>query len=71
MPTGFRPDGIPFGVTLIGPSLSDGMLLIAADALHRSLDGATLGAMRASLASTPPVRIDSNPQNPRDGRSVY
>ena len=38
VPAGFRPDGIPFGVTLIGPALSDGMLACVGDALHRSLD---------------------------------
>ncbi len=44
VPAGFRPDGIPFGVTLIGPALSDGMLASIGDALHRSLADARLGA---------------------------
>jgi len=55
VPAGFRLDGIPFGVTLIGPALSDGMLASAGDALHRSFDGATLGATSAALLSTSPV----------------
>lgn len=61
VPAGFRPDGIPFGVTLIGPALSDGMLASVGDALHRSLDGAWLGATSISLSSTPPVRIQAKP----------
>jgi allophanate hydrolase len=55
VPAGFRPDGIPFGVTLIGPALSDGMLACVGDALHRSLAEAPIGATGASLSATPPV----------------
>jgi allophanate hydrolase len=55
VPAGFRPEGIPFGATLIGPALSDGMLASIGDALHRSLPDARLGATTASLSSTPPV----------------
>ena len=55
VPAGFRPDGIPFGVTLIGPALSDGMLASIGDALHRSLADARLGATKVALSSTPPV----------------
>jgi allophanate hydrolase len=62
VPAGFRSDGIPFGVSLIGPALSEGMLLTVADALHRSLDGTTLGATLVSLASTPPVVADAKPE---------
>ncbi len=55
VPAGFREDGIPFGVTLIGPALSDGMLACAGDALHRSLSNAPLGATGAPLSATPQV----------------
>lgn len=55
VPAGFRADGIPFGVTLIGPALSDGMLVSVGDALHRSLAEARLGATDVALSSTPPV----------------
>ena len=55
VPAGFRPDGIPFGVTLIGPALSDGLLASVGDALHRSLADARLGATEIALSSTPPV----------------
>jgi allophanate hydrolase len=55
VPAGFRTDGIPFGVTLIGPALSDGMLASVGDALHRSLVDAPLGATAVALSSTPPL----------------
>jgi allophanate hydrolase len=61
VPAGFRPDGIPFGVTLIGPALSDGMLASVGDALHRSLAGAKLGATDFPLPGTPPVGIEPAP----------
>jgi hypothetical protein len=61
VPAGFRSDGIPFGVSLIGPSLTDGMLLTVADALHRSLAGARLGATPIVLSSTPPVAVTEVP----------
>jgi len=61
VPAGFRPDGIPFGVTLIGPALSDGMLASASDALHRSFGDMKLGATSSPLSSTPPVSSDVNP----------
>ncbi|HSD93402.1 MAG TPA: allophanate hydrolase [Methyloceanibacter sp.] len=58
VPAGFRSDGIPFGATLVGPTLSDGMLASVADILHRSLGGAKLGATPHALASTPPVEVE-------------
>ncbi|WP_375408255.1 allophanate hydrolase [uncultured Methylobacterium sp.] len=36
IPAGFRPDGLPGGVTLVGPGFSDDALGILADALHRA-----------------------------------
>ncbi len=55
VPAGFRPDGIPFGVTLIGPALSDGMLASVGDVLHRSLAEVAIGATGLPLSATPPV----------------
>jgi allophanate hydrolase len=57
LPAGFRSDGIPFGVTLIGPALSDGMLASIGDALHRSLPDARLGATSVPLSSTQPLTV--------------
>lgn len=59
VPAGFRPDGIPFGVTLIGTALSDGMLASVGDALHRSFAGAQLGGTSTLLSSAPPARPQS------------
>jgi len=61
VPAGFRPDGIPFGVTLIAPALSDGMLASVGDALHRSLADAKLGATPIPLPSTPPITVPAKP----------
>ncbi|HZP07791.1 allophanate hydrolase [Methyloceanibacter sp.] len=57
VPAGFRSDGIPFGVTLIGPALSDGMLASLGDALHRLLVGARLGATSVPLTAAPAVSV--------------
>jgi len=57
VPAGFRPDGLPFGVTVIGRAFSDSKLAVIGDALHRALDGAMLGATTTSLATTPPVPV--------------
>ena len=62
VPAGFRSDGIPFGVTLVGPAFSDGMLASVGEALHRSLADARLGATRILLSSTPPVRAEMKPR---------
>lgn len=36
VPAGFRDDGLPFGVSLIGPGFGDAALLALGDALHRA-----------------------------------
>nr|BAD16655.1 allophanate hydrolase homologue [Oleomonas sagaranensis] len=36
VPAGFRPDGLPFGVTLIGPAFSDAALAVWGDRLHKA-----------------------------------
>jgi allophanate hydrolase len=36
IPAGFRTDGLPFGMTIIGPSAADHSLLALADRLHRA-----------------------------------
>ena len=36
VPAGFRSDGLPFGVTLVGPAWSEARLLALADRFHRA-----------------------------------
>ncbi len=55
VPAGFRPNGLPFGVTLIGRAFEDGKLATLGDHLHRALDGLKLGATAKPLAETAPV----------------
>ena len=50
VPAGFRADGLPFGVTLIGPAHSDEALAPFAAALHAAADCGT-GAFRAPVAA--------------------
>jgi allophanate hydrolase len=51
VPAGFRSDGLPFGITLVGPQSSDRALLSLADTVHRS-SATTLGATNAPLSSS-------------------
>lgn len=51
VPAGFRRNGLPFGVSLIGPAFSDALLCTLAGALQRRLD-LPLGATPHRL---PPV----------------
>ncbi len=57
IPAGFRDDGIPFGVTLIGPAFSDGKLATIGDAVHRALDDAKLGTTGTPLTDTQRVAV--------------
>ncbi len=53
VPAGFRPDGLPAGVTLIGPAFTDEALAVLGDRLHRAL-GAGPGVDRhGTLPGTP------------------
>ena len=52
VPAGFKDDGLPFGVSLIGKAFKDEGLLRVADRLHRRL-ATTLGGSDRDLASTP------------------
>lgn len=53
IPAGFRPDGLPFGVTLIAPAFQDQALLDLADTVQRA-QNLSLGATDNSL---PPPRF--------------
>jgi allophanate hydrolase len=48
VPAGFRRDGLPFGVTLVGPNSTDRSLLAIADRLHRACV-TNLGALDLSF----------------------
>jgi len=51
VPAGFGPDGLPVGVTVIGPAWSEGRLAALADHIHRSTTK-TVGATGAGLPPT-------------------
>ncbi|HEX9297228.1 MAG TPA: allophanate hydrolase [Polyangiaceae bacterium] len=57
VPAKMRSDGLPLGVTLIGPWGSDAKLLALASALHRRTSRA-LGATNWPMPSAPPPPID-------------
>jgi allophanate hydrolase len=50
VPSGFRPDCLPFGVTLMAPAFSETLVATAAADFHRST-GITMGATGHGLAS--------------------
>ena len=53
LPAGFRPtNGLPFGVTLVGPAFSDDALLGLGARYHRALGG-TIGVTQARVAGQP------------------
>ena len=57
LPAGFKPDGMPFGVTFIGPAFSEAALSAYADRLHKAL-GAGAGLTRTQPQASyeaPPV----------------
>ena len=53
VPAGFRPNGLPFGVTLIGSSFADGALAELGDRLHRALPEARFGGSAEPLPDFP------------------
>ncbi len=61
VPAGFRPDGLPFGISIIAPAFHDAGLLTLADRLHRvttsTIGGGTrkLDETRPLAAATPPA----------------
>jgi len=60
VPAGFKPNGMPFGVSLIGRAFTDDGLLRVADRLHRKLASA-LGGSDRTLAATPEIESTSVP----------
>ncbi|MGA7416014.1 MAG: allophanate hydrolase [Bryobacteraceae bacterium] len=60
VPAGFRPSGLPFGVSLIAAAHTDRALLSVADRLHRFL-GQHLGAVSTALSETEPILTAATP----------
>jgi allophanate hydrolase len=60
VPAGFKTNGLPFGVSLVGPAFSDEGLLLIADRLHRKL-AVKLGGSPRPLAATPRVASPETP----------
>ncbi|MGE4278946.1 MAG: allophanate hydrolase [Magnetospirillum sp.] len=61
IPAGFRDNGLPFGVTLLGRAFQDGAVASLADRLHRSLDDATIGGTGQRLEQTLEIQIKPQP----------
>ncbi len=60
VPAGMRSDGLPFGVSLIGPAFTDRALLLLADPLQRALN-TRLGGSERQLASAPALQTPATP----------
>ena len=58
VPAGMRPDGLPSGLTLIGPAWSDAALAALGEAFHRDT-GLTLGATKMAHPAHPPAPAKS------------
>lgn len=61
VPAGMRPDGLPFGVSLIAAAFTDDALLLVADELQRALNTRVGGSERA-LSETPAMAVPTAPQ---------
>ena len=60
LPAGFRPNNLPFGVSLVAPACTDVALLSVADRLHRHFEG-SVGGLTTPLAQTTPLTPTSIP----------
>jgi len=54
LPGGFRSNGLPFGITLVGPAFRDHWLCQLGDRYHQQ-QGSTLGALGIPLAAVEPA----------------
>jgi allophanate hydrolase len=55
VPAGWGDNGLPIGVTLVGPAFSDGLLAMIGDRLHRADPAARIAASALPVSSTRPV----------------
>lgn len=60
IPAGFRHNGLPFGVSLIGRAFTDEALLVLGDRLHRKINE-NIGASEIPLSATPEIRLPGIP----------
>ncbi len=59
VPCGFKPDGLAFGVTLVGPAMTDAALAVLGDQLHRALLPESCGDRRPLTATrVPPLATE-------------
>jgi len=50
VPAGFRPNGLPFGISIIGPAVTDrGLLALACRYLHEPIDGTVPGCIAVAV----------------------
>jgi allophanate hydrolase len=57
LPAGFRPDGLPFGITLMAPAFEDGNILAIAERFSSNRYGGLLGA---TVQEKLPSRLSEN-----------
>jgi allophanate hydrolase len=57
VPAGFRPNGLPFGVTVVAKSFEDSKAAMIGDMLHRSLSDAVVGATKLALPPQQPRAV--------------
>jgi allophanate hydrolase len=55
VPGGFRPNGLPFGLTLLGRAFEDEKIARLADWLHRELANPTVGGTGLPLSESAPI----------------
>jgi len=60
VPAGFAADGLPFGVTLVGPGFADDSLARLADRVHRASD---CGCATEQGTITPPLPPSADPED--------
>lgn len=72
VPAGFRRDGLPFGITLVGPAGTDAQLLSLADRLHRAKPAApgTLSVQIADAAAVADITPPATNETPEERISV-
>lgn len=62
VPAGFRSDGLPFGITLVGQAGADHELLSLAAVLHRSQDLPLGAQLKRKSSSAPQVQTKDQPR---------